>query len=299
MKERGEYRTLLVSLADNTAVHALSGDALKLLVMCKLSLPATGIGVFYWSKLQDQMHCDRATIGRLFDELEASRPRPDSERGWLVVDRQRNVVWVVDGLGDEQLLNAANVKKHVPYVRRKVAELDAKLPIVAAFRAYYAEWFGGVPEGNAKGSDTLSDGIPQPSDTQSEMPETKGIDRVSKQKQEEEEQNKTDTTQSSSPSARERLLSLVPERTAWEGELAVAKDGAYGARFKATDEQIETACRDYLGNGNGTKPNLAHFRAHLRRIVTAAPAIATPAKPARATAGSGAPSSDYGKHFQS
>lgn len=68
--------------------------------------------------------------------------------------------------------------------------------------------------------------------------------------------------ESSSSSSREELLQSVPNRKAWEGEIALAQDGAYGPRFKLTDVQVETACRHYLGNG--ALPNLQHFKGYLR-----------------------------------
>lgn len=73
---------------------------------------------------------------------------------------------------------------------------------------------------------------------------------------------------SSSSSAREELLSVVPNRAAWEGEITMCRDGARGAPYKANAEQMETACRDYLGNGASREPNMALFRSYIRRAVT-------------------------------
>lgn len=70
------------------------------------------------------------------------------------------------------------------------------------------------------------------------------------------------------PSARELLLRIVPNRRAWEAEFASALDGMHGP--VATDEQIEIACRDYLANGASERPNLPHWRGHLRRVVATA-----------------------------
>jgi hypothetical protein len=154
-RDRGEYRSLFASFADDPDVHQLSGDAVKLLLMLKLSLPATGIGVMYPSKLCDQVGCDRNRLEQIFDELE--KPQPVSAHGWI--RRERNVVWIINALRFEPNLQASNRKKHVPFVRRLVAALDVRLEVVLAFKDYYAEWFADDPspdEGNRKGTDSLS-----------------------------------------------------------------------------------------------------------------------------------------------
>lgn len=66
-----------------------------------------------------------------------------------------------------------------------------------------------------------------------------------------------------SSSAREELLARVPNPPAWKAELDGARDGMHGPQL--TDEQIELACRDYLGNGAIATPNLKHFRGYLRQ----------------------------------
>ena len=60
------------------------------------------------------------------------------------------------------------------------------------------------------------------------------------------------------------LLSLPPNaRVAWNAEIAAAGQGMHGRAL--TREQIEVACRDYVGNDNiGGKPSLRQFRAYLR-----------------------------------
>jgi hypothetical protein len=63
----------------------------------------------------------------------------------------------------------------------------------------------------------------------------------------------------------ETLLSSLPASTrmAWQAEIAAAEQGMHGPSL--TRQQIEVACRDYVGNGNiGEKPSLRHFRAYLR-----------------------------------
>lgn len=65
----------------------------------------------------------------------------------------------------------------------------------------------------------------------------------------------------------ETLLSGLPEsaRVAWAAEIAVAEQGMHGPALSAAE--VDTACRDYVGNGNLTPdktPNLKHFRGYLR-----------------------------------
>lgn len=152
MNDRGEYRSLFVAFADDADVHALSGDAFKLLIMLKLTLPVTGIGVVYLSKLCDQVGCDRARLEGLMGELEAAKP--GSDYGWI--RRERNVVWIVNALRFEPNLAPANAKKHRPYIQRLAAQLDARMTIVAAFRAHYPEWFDTVSDGKSNRTDRVS-----------------------------------------------------------------------------------------------------------------------------------------------
>ena len=95
MSDRGEYRTLFVRLADDPDVHALSSDALKALVMLKLSLPSTGLGVIYPSKLGDQVGCDRPPrrgARRARARETRARSRVDRSRPKHRMDRERTGV---------------------------------------------------------------------------------------------------------------------------------------------------------------------------------------------------------------
>jgi hypothetical protein len=71
------------------------------------------------------------------------------------------------------------------------------------------------------------------------------------------------------------LLATVPaeSRAAWSAEIAVAREGMHGPPL--SDEQIQTACRDFVGNGGMAAPSLRHFRGYLRNP--------TPPKSPRAT----------------
>lgn len=146
MNDRGEYRTIFCSFGDDPDVHALSGDAVKLLVFLKLELPPTGIGIAYTSMYAEKMQLNAAGLELVFEELE--RPKPASDFGWIA--RQRNVVWIVNALKFDVNLMPANKKKHVPYVHRLIAELDPKLDVVRTFKSHYREWFPNAPKSNWK-----------------------------------------------------------------------------------------------------------------------------------------------------
>jgi hypothetical protein len=62
------------------------------------------------------------------------------------------------------------------------------------------------------------------------------------------------------------LIERIPEasRPAWRAELASAEQGMHGPALTAG--QVQTACRDYLGNENEGKRSLRHFRGYLRSI---------------------------------
>src|SRR5262245_9320069 len=149
VSERPEYRILYATLADDADVHALSGDAFKLLIMLKLSLPATGLGVIYPSKLCDQVGCDRGRLETILAELEM--PKPGRQRGWI--RRDRNIVWITNALAFESGLTPANAN-HVKYVRKLVASVDAKSQAVAEFRDFYPAWFQHLPKPIRRGSKT-------------------------------------------------------------------------------------------------------------------------------------------------
>jgi hypothetical protein len=64
------------------------------------------------------------------------------------------------------------------------------------------------------------------------------------------------------------LLARIPDaaRPAWAATIRVAEEGMHGPALTRT--QIDTACRDYLGNGNLAKasPSMRHFRAYLADV---------------------------------
>ncbi len=68
---------------------------------------------------------------------------------------------------------------------------------------------------------------------------------------------------SSSPSV-QRLLDGLPNdvvRATWLAVINAARQGMQGSAL--TDEQVDRACEDYVGNGHLANPSLRHFRAFL------------------------------------
>jgi hypothetical protein len=63
-----------------------------------------------------------------------------------------------------------------------------------------------------------------------------------------------------------QLVAALPvdRRAAWSAEIGAAQQGMHGPIL--TEDQIERACRDYIGNGNLERPNLKHFRGYLANV---------------------------------
>lgn len=266
MSDRGEYRACFVAMRDDVDIHAMSPAAFKLLWMLKLSLPATGIGVVYPSTLAEQVGVDRDELDSLFAELE--QPKPGKDRGWI--KRERNVVWIVRALEFEPALTPTNVKKHVPFVHRLVAQLPRDLAIVDEFREYYFEWFGSMVE---------------PASNTEKEPSPKGIDSLSIQKKKKENSLEREKTSSAAATAREdrqqvlggeigeelptqagrdaleSLLRAAPHAHSWVAEMR-AMLGSMAGHEPATPASLERALIDYAANGE--TPRLSRFRGYVR-----------------------------------
>lgn len=172
MNNRGEYRAIYTAFRDDPDVHRLSDRAHRVLLTLKLTLPAIGIGVVYPLQLSEQCNCTVKQLDAALAELET--PKPGEAYGWIA--REKNIVWIVNGLRYEPTLSADNVKKHRPFVHRLLAQLGERPAIVARFKAYYAEWFGKpigrdsdrASVGNRMADDTLSEGYAKGIDSLSE-----------------------------------------------------------------------------------------------------------------------------------
>lgn len=165
MSDRGDYRSLYCAFWDDADVHAMSDNAYRVLTTIKGTLTAAGIGIVYLSQLADRCGKTPDQLEAAFVELE--RPKPDAEYGWVV--RERNVVWIVNGLRFEPTLFANN-PLHRTFLRKRLLAPLGERAIVAAFKRYYADWFNGAdPIPDTDSSD----------DTPSE-PSRNGLERVSK-----------------------------------------------------------------------------------------------------------------------
>jgi hypothetical protein len=137
---RGDYRAVYCNMADDPDIHAMSGDAFKLLMLLKLTLPTAGIGVVYPSALADQVNVDRSRLEVLLAELEA--PKPGGDRGWIM--RDGTTVWLYRGLECEPGMKSTS-PNHRKNVNASVNKLSQRSPVVKAFREAYTEWFSAPP----------------------------------------------------------------------------------------------------------------------------------------------------------
>jgi hypothetical protein len=161
---RGDYRACYCNMADDPDIHAMSGDAFKLLMLLKLTLPPAGIGVVYPSTLADQVNVDRSRLDVLLAELEA--PKAGGDRGWIM--RDGTTVWLYRGLECEPGMKSTS-PNHRKNVNASVNKLSQRSPVVKAFRAAYAEWFDTPPAVND----------PPPTDPPGDLEEfAKGSERV-------------------------------------------------------------------------------------------------------------------------
>jgi hypothetical protein len=96
---------------------------------------------------------------------------------------------------------------------------------------------------------------------------------------EREKETEKESSSSSAPVVFDAVAALVaripePSRPAWQAQINAAREGMEGPPL--SDAQIETACRDYLGNQNDGQRSLRHFRGYLRSIATQdRPALST------------------------
>lgn len=162
--DRGDYRSFYVSFWDDPDLHALSDRAYRVLTTLKGVLPATGIGVVYDLQLCQRCRCTPRQLEAAYRELEERKP--ESRYGWVV--RERNLVWIVNGLKYEPTLNPDNTAKHVPFVRRLVSQLGERRRILDLYRQHYPEWFGTAPNVTERIPDTVGVGYRNGTDRLSE-----------------------------------------------------------------------------------------------------------------------------------
>lgn len=151
MPDRGDYRSIFCSFWDNADTHALSDGAYRVLTTLKGTLNAAGIGVVYLAQLAER--CGKGGYDDLRAPLtELECPKDGEQYGWI--RREKNVVWIVNGLFYEPSLTFNN-SRHRTFVRDRCLAPLGDVPIVVSFRDYYPEWFTDSPR---RALDSLKDG---------------------------------------------------------------------------------------------------------------------------------------------
>lgn len=127
MIERGAYRSIYCVIVDSPEFQAFSPGAKLVFFMLKLTLGPSGIDVVpaLVATLVERTGADTSQVEKGLAQLEAAN--------W--VQRERNVVWIVDALRYEPAFSLEN-QNHRQKIRRHLDGLP-KLAIVTRFRAYY------------------------------------------------------------------------------------------------------------------------------------------------------------------
>jgi hypothetical protein len=127
MIERGAFRSIYCALVDGPDFQAFSPGAKLVFYTLKMTLGPSGIDVVpaLVATLEERTGADANQVEKGLAQL--------IEKKW--VERDRNVVWIVDALRYEPAFSLEN-QNHRAKIRRHLDGLP-KLPIVDRFRAYY------------------------------------------------------------------------------------------------------------------------------------------------------------------
>jgi hypothetical protein len=159
--ERGNYRSIYCALVDGPDFQAFSPGAKLVFYTLKMTLGPSGIDVVpaLVATLVERTGADTGRIEKALAELDAA--------GW--VKRERNVVWIVEGLENEPSLRLSN-QNHRAKIASHVNGLP-RLAIVEAFRARYGLATPRTPEEMAseQGQNGAGDGGQMPSNSPSHM----------------------------------------------------------------------------------------------------------------------------------
>lgn len=144
-EQRGEYRGIYTALLHSPEFEALPPHARLVLLVLKIKLGPSGIGVVYTEELEaltalDMLRdvtADCAGFLNVPSALEVLTRTPDTDRPWIY--RSRSVVWLRNGLRFEPTFRLTN-PNHAAAVSKHLRSLP-KLPIVNDFARYY-----GLPE---------------------------------------------------------------------------------------------------------------------------------------------------------
>ena len=298
--DRGPYRSCYTAMADDADIHAMCGNAFKLLWILKLTLPTAGIGVVYPATLAEQVGVSVKKLEQLLAELEL--PKPGPRPGWI--RRDQNVVWIVNALACEPGMKSSS-PNHRKSVRGSLNRLSASSPVVVAFREYYNAWFedepGSVSEEFRKGSGRVPEEFRKGSGSVSEE-FRKGSGRVSEQEAEQTREQKSESANENEPKnekekadpsasanlerrVREELTTdadrlaltdvvhAAPAPFTWLSEMEAALDARAG-QARLTPKQLGEALRDFVGNGDLKQPSFSRFRGYLRNASNPPPTAA-------------------------
>lgn len=165
--ERGAYRSVVVAIVDGANFRELDPAHRWLLICLKFVLGPCQIGV-----IDALEHVMSEKTGLSVRVVRAGLVIIEGA-GWI--KRERNVVWIVDGLRFEPNYDPSDWK-HRTAVRQFIASLP-RLGIVAEFKAHYAPYFSenhnpiieGPPQGPTNGPSNGVGSIETETETETEL----------------------------------------------------------------------------------------------------------------------------------
>lgn len=150
--DRGTFRSTFDALADDLEFQDLTPLAQAVWQTLKLKLGQYGISVFYTAILTEFHR--KATAGEIECALqELEEKKASGARGWIV--RERNVVWMVNGLRFEPSISLEN-RNNLAGAKNYLLTLP-RLAVVQQFATYY-----GLSEGAAPPPAQVGNGVAPP-----------------------------------------------------------------------------------------------------------------------------------------
>ena len=270
MKDRGPFRSSYEALADDPDFQDLSPLAQAVFHTLKLKLGQYGIGVFYPTVLGEYHRKSSAEeLAAALRELEAQKP--SGAASWIA--RERNVLWIRNGLRWDPLLTLANPN------HQKGALRHARSLPTPALAAEFIEYY------ELDGADAVVSGRPKRADKSP-------VNRISEGQEitEKETEKETELETSSPPSSAEleqrvanalptdadrlaltAVVRAAPAAFTWLSEMAAALNAMAG-HARLTPAQLGEALRDFVGNGDLERPSFSRFRGYLRNANNPPPA---------------------------